>query len=409
LKLKKLISIKDNKVKFLIPSNADIKPSKIKLSIVIPAYNEKKTIKKFIEWCKLGILNINLEKNSEIIIIDSSNDGTDKIALEAGAKVVKTPLRGLGRAYLDGMEFVSGKYMILGDADCTYDFRNLSNFYKKFENGYEFIMGSRMKGYIEKGSMPKLHRYFGIPITNFLLNFIYNSKFSDIHCGMRGITKEAFLKMQLNSQKWGYASEMLIKAIRLQLKTAQVPINFYVALNNRQSVHVREGILSPWIAGIQNLNQMLTYGSDFIFKKIFYFLFFPSLIFFFYTMLISEIFMGIQFQFHWSFSFFTILILSYLSLFFSDIVKITYQIGLKNFNLELINKKIRYGILDYALFLAAMLFVLPTIVEYLNKFSLNINFSRTNFFLFGLSLFVLSIIKFFEYFFYKGLKKIYNL
>jgi glycosyltransferase involved in cell wall biosynthesis len=370
---------------------------------------KKKTIKKFIEWCKLGISNINLQKNSEIIIIDSSDDGTDKIALAAGAKIVKTPLRGLGRAYLDGIEFVSGKYMVFGDADCTYDFRNLKNFYKKFENGYEFIMGSRMQGYIEKGSMPKLHRYFGIPITNFLLNFIYNSKFSDIHCGMRGITKEAFLKMQLNSQKWGYASEMLIKAVRLQLKIAQVPINFYVALNNRQSVHVREGILSPWIAGIQNLNQMLTYGSDFIFKKIFYFLCFPSLMYFFYTMFISQTFIGIKFQFHWSFVFFTILIISYLSLFFSDIVKAIYQIGLKNYNTILINKKIRYRPLDGALLLVAMLFILPTIIEYLNKFSLNISFSRTNFFLFGLSLLVLSIIRFFEYFFYKGLKKIYKL
>ena len=131
------------------------------------------------------IKKINLTKKSEIIIVDSSNDGTDKIALKHGAKVVKTPLRGLGRAYLDSVEFIRGKYLILGDADCTYDFRKLSDFYKKFKKGYEFIMGSRRKGYIEKGSMPKLHRYFGIPITNFLLNFIYNSHFSDIHCGMR--------------------------------------------------------------------------------------------------------------------------------------------------------------------------------------------------------------------------------
>ena len=124
--------------------------------------------------------------------------------------------------------------MILGDADCTYDFRKLSDFYKKFKKGYEFIMGSRRKGYIEKGSMPKLHRYFGIPITNFLLNFIYNSHFSDIHCGMRGVTLAAFKKMNLNSQKWDYASEMLIKAIRLNLKSTETPINFYNAINNRK-------------------------------------------------------------------------------------------------------------------------------------------------------------------------------
>ncbi len=313
---KENISTKDPSVKFLVPSHLVEKKNEIELSIFIPSFNEKKTIKKFIEWCKLGISSLGLEKKSEIIIIDSSDDGTDQIALENGAKVVKAPLRGLGRAYLDGIDFVSGKYMILGDADCTYDFKNLENFYKKFNDGYEFIMGSRRKGNIEKNSMPKLHRYFGIPITNFLLNFIYNSKFSDIHCGMRGITKDAFLKLGLNSQKWGYASEMLIKAIRLELKTTETPINFYIAANNRESVHVREGWLSPWKAGIQNINQMLTFGSDFIFKKLFYFLFIPSMIYFFFTIIISNSYIEKIFHFHWSFVFFTLLILSYLLLFF---------------------------------------------------------------------------------------------
>ena len=97
------------------------------MSIVVPAYNEKKTIAEFVEWCKQGLKKINLTKKSEIIIVDSSNDGTDKIALKHGAKVVKTPLRGLGRAYLDSVEFIGGKYFILGDADCTYDFRKLSD------------------------------------------------------------------------------------------------------------------------------------------------------------------------------------------------------------------------------------------------------------------------------------------
>ena len=104
MKFKKIISKKDSRVKFLIPSDSNIKPNNIKLSIVVPSYNEKKTIKEFIKWCKLGIININLEKSSEIIIIDSSSDGTDKIALELGAKVVKTPVRGLGRAYLEGYQ-----------------------------------------------------------------------------------------------------------------------------------------------------------------------------------------------------------------------------------------------------------------------------------------------------------------
>lgn len=407
MQYKKILSTKDKRVKLLVPKNINIKPKKIELSIVIPAYNEKKTIKKFVEWCKLGIKSIKLTNRAEIIIIDSSNDGTDKIALEAGAKVVKTPLRGLGRAYLDGMEFVSGKYMILGDADCTYDFRYLKNFYKKFLQGYEFIMGSRSLGNIEKGSMPKLHKYFGIPLTNFLLNFIYNSKFTDIHCGMRGITKKAFLQMKLNSQKWDYASEMLIKAIRLNLKSTETPINFFIAANNRQSVHVREGWLSPWKAGLQNLNQMLTFGSDFMFKKLFYILFVPSLIYFFYTIFISNSFLNYVFHFHWSFVFFNFLILSYLFLFFSGIIKAVYQIGLKKNVDKLVEKKIKYTFIDFIILISGILMILPTVLKYLDNTSLDVDYVRTNLFLVGLSFLLFSSIRFFEHFFFKGLKKIF--
>ena len=407
MQLKKILSLKDNRVKFLVPKNINIKEKKIELSIVIPAYNEKKIIKKFIEWCKLGIKNAKLTNKSEIIIIDSSNDGTDKIALEMGAKVVKAPLRGLGRAYLDGLEFVSGKFMILGDADWTYDFKNLKIFYKKFLQGYEFIMGSRKLGNIEKGSMPKLHKYFGIPLTNFLFNFIYNSKFTDIHCGMRGITKKAFLQMQLNSQKWDYASEMLIKAIRLNLKYTEVPIDFFVAANNRQSVHVREGWLSPWKAGLQNLNQMFTFGSDFIFKKFAYFLLFPSLFYFFYTIFFSNTFLNYVFHFHWSFVFFTFLILSYLFLFFSRIIKVTYLIGFKKNVKDLIDKKIKYSFFDFIRPISGISMIFPTVLQYLNNTSLDINYVRTNLFLIGLSLLLFSIIRFFEYFFFKGLKLIF--
>lgn len=409
MKYKIRLSKKDNAVKFLV-SNKKKTNNNIELSIVIPTFNEKKTIKKFIEWCNLGLTSAGLEKKSEIIIIDSSDDGTHKIALDLGAKVVCAPLRGLGRAYLDGIEFVSGKYMILGDADCTYDFRNLKNFYKKFKEGYEFIMGSRRKGNIQYGSMPILHRYFGIPVTNFLLNFIYDSKFSDIHCGMRGITKKTFYKMNLSSQKWGYASEMLIKAIRLNLKSTETPISFYKAANNRKSVHVREGWTSPWIAGIQNLNQMLIFGSDLIFKKTFYFLFFPSCFYFFYTVFVSNSIVGYQFHFHWSFMFFTFIILSYLFLFFSKIINVIYQIGLKkNSYKELLEKNLKLKISDIIIPSAGILFIVPTLYKYFISGSLDVNYIRTNIFLFGISLILFSVMRFFEYFFFKGIKKIFNI
>lgn len=403
--MQKIKSNKDNRVTFYIPDHLKNQKN-IELSIVVPAYNEKKTIAEFVEWCKQGLKKINLTKKSEIIIVDSSNDGTDKIALKHGAKVVKTPLRGLGRAYLDSVEFIGGKYLILGDADCTYDFRKLSDFYKKFKKGYEFIMGSRRKGYIEKGSMPKLHRYFGIPITNFLLNFIYNSHFSDIHCGMRGVTLAAFKKMNLNSQKWDYASEMLIKAIRLNLKSTETPINFYNAINNRESVHVREGWFSPWIAGLQNLNQMLIFGSDYIFKKISKFFIFSSSIYFLYVIFISNTFMSINFHLHWSFIFFIILTIGTLFNSFSDIIKISYSIAL-NKNLRFIKEKNKIHLRVLFFLVASICLIIPLVTKYISSdFELEIDYFRSNLFILGIFSFFYSVVSFFELYFYLGIKKL---
>ena len=119
------------------------------LSIVIPAANEQKTIQEFIRWCQEGIKQADV--SAEILIVSSSTDETEKIALECGARVLVSPRRGLGRAYIDSLKFIRGKYVLLGDADCTYDFREIDIFLTKFRSGYEFIMGSRYKGDIEKG------------------------------------------------------------------------------------------------------------------------------------------------------------------------------------------------------------------------------------------------------------------
>jgi hypothetical protein len=160
------------------------------------------------------------------------------------------------------MPFIRGKWIIMGDADLTYDFRELSPFVAEFKNGSEFVMGSRFRGSIEDGSMPGLHRYFGTPLTTWILNRIYRSSYSDIHCGMRGITREAFIKMDLHSQSWEYASEMVLKAARLNLKTTEVPVRFYKDREGRMSHHKRMGWLSPWIAGWINLKVMLVYTPD---------------------------------------------------------------------------------------------------------------------------------------------------
>ena len=172
-----------------------------------PPLNEELTVGEFVDWCKQGLAQAGIA--GEILIVDSSSDRTAEIALEHGARVLKTPKRGLGRAYIDALPYVRGRYVLMGDADCTYDFRRLAPFVERFHEGYEFVMGSRWKGSIEPGSMPALHRYLGTPVTTWILNRVYGSHFSDIHCGMRGITRDALARMDLHSQSWEYASEMI--------------------------------------------------------------------------------------------------------------------------------------------------------------------------------------------------------
>jgi glycosyltransferase involved in cell wall biosynthesis len=168
------------------------------LSIVIPALNEALTVGEFVSWCKEGLASAGVV--GEILIVDSSDDDTTAIALAGGARVLKVPRRGLGRAYIDALPYVRGKWILMGDADCTYDFRLLGSFVERFREGYEYVMGSRWKGSIEPGSMPGLHRYFGTPFTTWILNRLYSSHFSDIHCGMRGITTDALTRMGLRSE-----------------------------------------------------------------------------------------------------------------------------------------------------------------------------------------------------------------
>ncbi len=252
----------DPDLELLVPENDVAEPE---LSIVIPALNEQLTIADFVAWCHEGMKKAGVA--GEILIVDSGSDRTTELALAGGARVLRTPKRGLGRAYIDALPFIRGRYVVMGDCDCTYDFRELGPFVEKFRAGAEFIMGSRFRGFIEPGSMPALHRYLGTPVTTAILNVIFGSRFSDIHCGMRGITKEALGRMDLRSQSWEYASEMVLKSVHMNLRTEEVPIRFLKDREGRLSHHKRSGWFSPWAAAWINLRAMFVYGADFFLYK----------------------------------------------------------------------------------------------------------------------------------------------
>jgi glycosyltransferase involved in cell wall biosynthesis len=235
------------------------------VTILVPALDEELTIGHFIDWCHEGIRGAGA--CVEILIVDSSTDRTAEIALAKGARVLKTPRRGLGRAYIDAIPYLRGRFVIMGDADCTYDFRTIKPYIDAYRAGAEFVMGSRFKGTIDPGAMPGLHRYFGTPLTTFILNLMFGSKFSDIHCGMRGLTRDALTRMDLRSQGWEYASEMVLKSVHMDLVTMEVPIDFLKSPEGRLSHMNRRGWLEPWRAGWMNLRAMLTYGVDFFLLK----------------------------------------------------------------------------------------------------------------------------------------------
>ena len=245
-------------VRLLVPSDDVPDPE---LSIVIPALNEERTVGDFVDWCKQGLASAGIA--GEVLIVDSSADRTSEIALSRGARVLRVPRRGLGRAYIDALPYIRGRFVLMGDADCTYDFRNLAPFVERFRQGYEFVMGSRWKGNIEPGSMPALHRLVGTPVTTWILNVVYSSHFSDIHCGMRGISKDALLRMDLQSQSWEYASEMVLKSVHMKLATAEVSVRFLKDREGRLSHHKRAGWFSPFYAAWINMRATFVYGAEF--------------------------------------------------------------------------------------------------------------------------------------------------
>lgn len=252
----------DEQVRLFTPQQDAEDPE---LSLVIPTLNEQLTISEFVRWCHEGFAEAAVV--GEIVIVDSSTDATAELALEAGARVLRVPQRGIGIAYREAIPYARGRYVLMGDADCTYDFRRLKLFVDRFREGYEFVMGSRWKGTIEPGAMPRLHQYFGTPLTTWILNRLYSTDFSDIHCGMRGVTRSDLMTMDLASDSWDYTSEMIAKAVHMGLRTTEVPVPLLKDRDGRVSHHKRVGWFSPWQAAWINLRAMFVYGPDFFLVK----------------------------------------------------------------------------------------------------------------------------------------------
>lgn len=194
----------------------------VELSIVLPCLNEELTVGICVAKAA-GFLRKN-NINGEVLVADNgSTDRSVEIATREGARVVHIDRKGYGSALRGGFEAAYGKYLIMADSDDSYDLVNLMPFLEKLREGYALVMGNRFKGGIKKGAMPWHHRYIGNPILSFIGKLFFRSPANDFHCGLRGFTKEAIRSMDLQTTGMELASEIVIKASILGMKTCEVP------------------------------------------------------------------------------------------------------------------------------------------------------------------------------------------
>jgi glycosyltransferase involved in cell wall biosynthesis len=227
----------------------------VKVSVVIPCLNEAENIVQ----CVQGARKV-LEENGiagEVIVADNgSDDGSAALAEAAGATVVHEPRRGYGRAYLAGFAVARGDYIIMVDADLTYDFREIPRFVAELDGGAEMVMGNRMEN-IQPGAMPFMNRYIGNPILSGFLKLLYRTKIRDAHCGMRAVRRAALTRLDLRTDGMEFASEMVIRAAKTDLNVTEFPI----ALHPRGG----ESKLNPFSDGWRHLRLMLVHNPTFLF------------------------------------------------------------------------------------------------------------------------------------------------
>jgi len=203
-------------------NNSKSARSEVELSIVMPCLNEEKTVGNCVTQAKSFLKTSKI--NGEVIVADNgSADNSVEIAKENGARVVHVANKGYGNALAGGFEVAKGKYIIMADADESYDLVNLMPFVEKLREGFDLVMGNRFLGGIKDGAMPWHHKYIGNPILSFVGQLFFKTPAKDFHCGLRGFTKEAIEKMNLQTTGMEFASEIVVKASILGMKVTEVP------------------------------------------------------------------------------------------------------------------------------------------------------------------------------------------
>jgi hypothetical protein len=233
----------------------------VKLTILMPCLNEAETIARCIEKAKRGIERAGV--SGEILIADNgSTDGSQAIAEKLGARVVAVKEKGYGNALRGGIAAARGEWILMGDADDSYDFSEADRFVKKFPEGYDLVMGCRLPiggGTIMPGAMPWKNRWIGNPVLSFIGRLFFKCPAHDFHAGLRAFTKDALETMELQTTGMEFASEMVIKATLKKFRIAEVPITLH------KDGRSRPPHLKPWRDGWRHLRFMLLYSPRWLF------------------------------------------------------------------------------------------------------------------------------------------------
>jgi hypothetical protein len=230
----------------------------IELTILMPCLNEAETLATCIRKAQ-GYLQASGVAGEVVIADNGSTDGSQAIAEALGAVVVPVAQRGYGAALIAGIEAAQGRFVIMADSDDSYDFSRLDAFVAQLRNGADLVMGNRFKGGIAKGAMPPLHRYLGNPVLSTIGRVLYRTPVGDFHCGLRGFSRSAILKLGLTSPGMEFASEMVMKASLAGLEIAEVPTTLSPDGRSRPP-HLRS-----WRDGWRHLKLLLTFAPFSIF------------------------------------------------------------------------------------------------------------------------------------------------
>ena len=232
--------------------------SDVQVSVVIPCLNEVRSIGACIEKALRAFKRAGIA--GEVVVSDNgSTDGSVELSRQLGARVVHAELKGYGHALRKGVQEARAQFIIMGDADDSYDFSEVPRFVERWREGYDIVMGNRFSGEIKAGAMPWHHKYIGNPVLTAILNLFFHTPIGDAHCGMRGFTKQAYQRMDLRTTGMEFASEFVIKAKRLGAKMTEIPITLWPDRRGR-SPHLRS-----FHDGWRHLRFMLLYAPNWLF------------------------------------------------------------------------------------------------------------------------------------------------